>query len=175
LISLIKRGKVRVFGSKWDRINISARPLSYLSANLILTTTSVCYGLMYPYQRGKSLSGRMWQAPIQGCVVISENDTNLFECPGVYPVDSFFDLSTVEILPAATLTQQASDFWIMKTKLLAKDLDLSIDWNQVPRVVFLSRILMFVQHCEFYFDLYISKNILRIAGKTKVFIKLLKK
>ena len=158
LISLAQTGKIRVYGSKWDRVQILARPLSYLSANLILNTTSVCYGLMYPYQRGKSLSGRMWQAPIQGCVVISEKDTNPFLCPGVFAVNSFSDPLSFSCLNPAELARQASEFWLLKTKLLANDLDLGLDWTRLPFEVTRARLLMLLQHCEFSYDIYFLKT-----------------
>lgn len=171
LISLVKAGKVRVFGSKWDRIQVRARPLSYLSANIILSTSSICYGLMYPYQRGKSLSGRMWQAPIQGCVVLSEKGSNPFRCPGVFAVENFADLPLIHSYNPDELAQAASEFWLMKTKSLANDLDLFLDWKRLPFEVSRARFLMLKQHFEFSYDFYLSKNIFLLKSNLKELLR----
>ena len=171
IIALAKAGKLRVYGSKWDRIKISARPLSYLSANIILRTTSLCYGLMYPYQRGKSLSGRMWQAPIQGCVVISEKETNPFLCPGVFAVESFSDPPLIQRHNPDVLARQASEFWLTKTNLLANDLDLFLDWSRLPFEVTRARWLMLKQHCEFSYELYVLNSIFRLKCRVKELLR----
>jgi len=160
LLFLIKTGRIKVFGSKWERIQVKARPLSYLSANCILATASICYGLMYPYQRGRSLSGRMWQAPINGCFVITESNTNPFLCPGVFEVPSFGDLPSLEQLSSRELALQASKFWLDKTNLLARDLGLSLNWKNLPSEVVMARTLMLRQHLAFLFELYVIRIIL---------------
>ena len=160
LLLLLKTGRLKVFGSKWERIQVKARPLSYLSANCVLATASICYGLMYPYQRGRSLSGRMWQAPINGCFVITESNTNPFLCPGVFEVDSFGDLPSLQQLSSRELALQASKFWLDKTNLLARDLGLSLNWKYLPSKVVIARILIFRQHFTFLFDFYVIRILL---------------
>jgi hypothetical protein len=158
LITLIRAGKIRVYGAKWDRIQVKARSLSYLSANLKLASASCCYGLMYPYQRGKSLSGRMWQAPIHGCIVISENNTNIFSCPGVFEVAHFNDFLLTKEISSSELAREATSFWSEKTKCLAADLKLSLNLNSLPREIVYSRFLMLCQHCDFYWNLFVVKK-----------------
>ena len=75
LARLARHGLVRVYGARWDRLGLATHGLSYLEANRRLADAWCCYGLMYPYQRGATLSGRMWQAPLHGCQVISEQGT----------------------------------------------------------------------------------------------------
>jgi hypothetical protein len=159
LISQIKSSRIRVYGGKWNSIQIRARPLSYFAANLKLANAYFCYGLMYPYQRGKSLSGRMWQAPIQGCTVISEENTNIFFCPGVVEVSDFSDVSHLSVERPHDLAMRAECFWLGKTNELAKDLNLTLNWNLLPKEVAFARILMLIQHVEFVVNLVLVQKI----------------
>ena len=159
LIRLINACIIRVYGAKWDLIQVKARPLSYLSANFRLASASLCYGLMYPYQRGKSLSGRMWQAPLQGCIVISEKNTNLFSCPGVFEVSSYEEFFSLDSISPTELASQAALFWIKKTKCLAVDLNLVLNWNTLAQEVAYARLLMLRQHCTFLWDLLVAKKV----------------
>ncbi|MFN9546696.1 MAG: hypothetical protein ACK6AD_06460 [Cyanobacteriota bacterium] len=165
LISLIRAGSVRVYGAKWNRVDIKARPLSYFEANLKLSTAKVCYGLMYPYQRGKSLSGRMWQAPIQGCMVISEEGSNLFLCPGVLEMSTYLDVPPQNSLSPAILAKQASNFWLSQTEDLARNLNLCLNWENLPSEVIYARWLLFSQHCEFFYKTLIANSFLKIRRK----------
>jgi hypothetical protein len=167
LIDLIKLGKIKVYGAKWDRIKISTIPLSYLSSNLRLSRSVTCYGLMYPYQRGKSLSGRMWQAPIQGCLVISEDNTNPFHCPGVIEVESFSNKPEGIKVDANQVAYEASQFWLNKTICLAKDLDLALEWRDLRFEIYYSRLLMLKQHIEFRWNLDIVLPISQALSATR--------
>lgn len=149
LIKLIQSGDVRVFGGKWDSLKIQARKLSYYSANSLLAKSLVCFGLMYPYQRGTSLSGRMWQAPINGCVVLSEKGTNIFSVPGVIEVESFDNQSSKQHYHPRLLAAKASEFWTLKTYQLAQQLNLKLDSHALGQEILLARLLLFRQHLEF--------------------------
>jgi hypothetical protein len=155
LISLVRQKKIKVYGLKWDRVQINAKPLSYLSANLKLATFFVCYGLMYPYQRGNSLSGRMWQAPIQGCLVISEEGTNIFGCPGIIEVSSYINASIKANINRNSISSLASKFWWEKTLALAEDLNLSFNLSQMNEEVILARISLVKQHINFSWEFYL--------------------
>jgi len=160
LVALIQQKSVSVYGAKWDRINIQASPLSYFSANILLAKSLVCFGLMYPYQRGSSLSGRMWQAPIQGCQVISEAGTNIYHCPGVLEVDDFnLGLTFVNEDPV-NLSNQAVHFWTGKTVYLARELDLSIDTHLLSFHIFSARLLLLKQHLCFFLNTRIVDNLI---------------
>lgn len=171
LISLIKAGKIDLFGGKWDRIHVTARPLSFLAANLKLSSALICFGLMYPYQRGKSLSGRMWQAPLQGCLVISEKHTNLFSCPGVIEVESFHRLPSLDCMPPAELAKQAAQFWFGKTMILARDLNLDLNWQALSWEVASARILLLGQHCEFLWSVIVKKNLTSLKQRARAFLR----
>jgi hypothetical protein len=155
LIQLARLGLVKIYGGKWDKVDIQASSLTYYSANKLLAKASHCYGLMYPYQRGSSLSGRMWQAPLHGCCVLSEPSTNIFDCPGVFEIDDY--LQSVHRLPTygPLLARQARDFWMTKTSCLAAELNLSLSFDRLGREVLFARSILYRQHLVSQWDLYI--------------------
>jgi hypothetical protein len=171
LIHLILAGRVKAYGSKWERIHLQTRPLSYLAANLLLSSTQACFGLMYPYQRGKSLSGRMWQAPLQGCIVFSEANTNFFHCPGVIELDQYTESSIPLHFYSTGLASAAADFWRSQTRQLATDLELNLCFSRLRREVIRARFLLFVQHMEFTWSYYILSLYLRCKRRLIDLIK----
>ncbi len=127
LARLARRGLVEVHGGHWDRLGLSTHGLSYLEANRRLASAWCCYGLMYPYQRGTTLSGRMWQAPLHGCLVISEKGTNPFGLPGILEVERFAPdtlLSVGSIRECWQVRSEATRYWQEATAQLALQLDL---------------------------------------------------
>ncbi len=125
LIRLARRGLIRVHGSNWDRLEIRTTGLSYLEANQLLAGAFCCYGLMYPYQRGSTLSGRMWQAPLHGCLVISEKGTNPLQLPGILEVERFAPdtlLSVGSIQECLRIRTLATRYWKDATDQLAQRL-----------------------------------------------------
>jgi hypothetical protein len=127
LIRLARRGHVRIHGANWDKQDIRTSGLSYWEANHLLAESYSCYGLMYPYQRGTTLSGRMWQAPLHGCMVISEKGTNPLNLPGILEVDRFSPetlLSVSSILECQRIRTSATHFWLNATEQIAHQLGL---------------------------------------------------
>lgn len=159
LLTLIHSQQVIVYGGKWHSQNISSTQISYLSANNLLSQASYCFGLMYPYQRGSSLSGRMWQAPIHGCFVISESGTNIYNVPGVIEVDTFLQPFYFPIECSLILRKSAAEFWLTQTSNLAQALNLELDFAQLPLQTLLSRALLIRQHFHFIWDKRILPNL----------------
>jgi hypothetical protein len=129
LAHLARRGLVEVNGSHWDKLGLSTHGLSYLEANRRLAGAFCCYGLMYPYQRGTTLSGRMWQAPLHGCLVISEKGTNPLGLPGILEVERFAPdtlLSVASIRDCWQLKMEATRYWREATEQLARQLELPV-------------------------------------------------
>jgi hypothetical protein len=87
IIVLIRAGKVDVYGNGWQKVGIRTKFLSYWDANKEIAQARAVIGLMYPFQRGKTISGRMWQAPLNGTRVITEPKTNVYACPGLVDAD----------------------------------------------------------------------------------------
>ena len=130
LVRLGKARFIRIFGRKWDRVDIRSYGLSYWQANRMIAKAYSCYGLMYPYQRGATLSGRMWQAPLNGCFVITEMGTNRFQCPGLIEVERY-SLATLLVAESIrscwVLKEEATKYWRQQTLTIAKGLGLDID------------------------------------------------
>ncbi|WP_216905886.1 hypothetical protein [Synechococcus sp. CCY 0621] len=140
LAHLARRGLVEVHGRHWDKLGLNTHGLSYLEANRRLAGAYCCYGLMYPYQRGTTLSGRMWQAPLHGCLVISEKGTNPFGLPGLLEVERFDPdtlLSVASIRECWQIQNEATRYWQEATGELARQLDLPA--YQGPSAVQLAR------------------------------------
>lgn len=122
LLALIRAGVVKAFGGNWQLAGVTAHPLSYRQANQQLAASAWCFGLMWPYQRGRTLSGRMWQAPLNGCFVLSERGTDILGCPGVIECEAFHtDAATPVQSPQAcrNLANEASIYWESHSRSLA--------------------------------------------------------
>lgn len=135
LLQLARRGDIDVYGSGWSRHGVETGRISHWQANLLLARSPWCFGLMYPHQRGLTLSGRMWQAPLQGCYVITEQGTNIIRAPGVVEVASFLQSPFPNGMPPGSrenLRREAAGFWIQATERLAHDLRLA-QGGRVPR------------------------------------------
>jgi len=127
LLALIRSGVVRAFGANWQLAGVKAHPLSYRQANRVLAASAWCFGLMWPYQRGRTLSGRMWQAPLNGCFVLSETGTDILGCPGVLEREAFqAEAAALVLAPQACrdLALEASLFWESHSRSLAAALGL---------------------------------------------------
>ncbi len=160
LVHLIQQGSLAVFGGRWDRAGVETRSLSLWEANRLLAASTHCCGLMYPYQRGRTLSGRMWQAPVQGCFVVSEAGTNIFGCPGILEVERFAPHTiNPEIDPGCceVLSRQAADFWSSSTLDLARSLNLSFDRTMPRSLLHLQRFRIFLWHLGFLQDQVVSR------------------
>jgi hypothetical protein len=157
LLELALSGMVEVHGSGWSRMGVPTGRISLRQANEKLSRAICCLGLMYSHQRGRTLSGRMWQAPLHGCYVLSERGTNVFSCPGIIEVDSF-RLNALVQDPAAlselkqtceTLQAEAHRFWRTATRQLASELGLQLSKRLTPRHLFQARFDLLRQHLDF--------------------------
>jgi len=129
IIELVRSGFLAVYGNKWDRLGVETHGLSYLEANRLLAVACCCYGLMYAYQRGTTASGRMWQAPLNGCPVFSEAGTAVAGIPGVIPVERY-EPSNLECLRheavGEPLARASASHWRHATRSLADGLGLAL-------------------------------------------------
>lgn len=152
LLALIRAGVVRAFGANWQLAGVKARPLSYRQANRLLAASASCFGLMWPYQRGRTLSGRMWQAPLNGCYVLSETGTDILGCPGVLEREAFLaDAATLVLAPEACreLALEASAFWESHSRSLAAALGFNPDLSLAPADLRPERALLWLWDLEF--------------------------
>ena len=102
---------------------------------------------MYSYQRDVTLSGRMWQAPLNGCPLISEPAKLAHDIPGVFCQKDY--LNTKDQVPSALpkdLVESARHYWETKAVSLATSLGLNYNRKKVGLVV--ARGLMFLHHIK---------------------------
>jgi hypothetical protein len=170
LITLANQQFIKIYGAKWHMVGIASSSVSYWAANQLLAKASHCFGLMYPYQRGKSLSGRMWQAPINGCVVISEAGTNIFGCPGIVECEDYLLISR-DLPPSSYIASQSISFWKGKTRLLALHLGLTLSKKTDHLFIQYLRWMLFWKHILFCWHRHIVVPMMRFRSIVISFIR----
>ena len=133
LISLIKfidQHRVRVWGTGWEgRIDQSLimGSLSPFKLYSVYQKAAISVGLMYSYQRSLSISGRLWEAPLSGCPIITESMPPEWmnnPPPGVLSLDiSSLDVHTLletvcKINSKPDLSRRAHQYWMAQTERL---------------------------------------------------------
>lgn len=104
-LSLLQNTGVHVWGVGWDSV-LKAEywhgRSSIGKVSNLYGSSRIALGMMYPHQRGVSLSGRFWHAPLNGCQLISEPSIFSGKIPGVISSDYAQN-------PAAVLLQNPVD------------------------------------------------------------------
>lgn len=106
-------------------------PSSLHEAQGIYRRARAALGVMHEFQRGRTISGRMWQAPLNGCQLYTEALPPGWSLPGVQVVDRFSDLPA-PMLPAPQLAACAREHWDHVTRRLAAQLGLT--WHPPGRL-----------------------------------------
>lgn len=125
----VKRNNVTIYGQNWDFITSNRGPIPFYMVSKIYAKSNIAVGVMYDYQRSKTLSGRMWQGPINGCAVISEAVPDKMEIPGVIVTE----LNNIEIDIACKRNQNSQkiisasrDYWRTESDRLAAELNMKV-------------------------------------------------
>jgi hypothetical protein len=88
LLSALKAGEGPVWGNGWNALlplEICRGPVPLWKVPRIYRQSRAAYGVRYPFQRTHQLiSSRFWMAPLNGCVVVSDEATLDRNLPGVY-------------------------------------------------------------------------------------------
>jgi hypothetical protein len=85
---------VHVWGLHWSGIvskDLYHGKASQFSVSGIYAKTAWSFGLMYPFQRKVTFSGRFWHAPLNGCLLFSEPGVCTKNIPGVIETDYSFE------------------------------------------------------------------------------------
>ncbi|MEP6746255.1 MAG: hypothetical protein ABJB86_00945 [Bacteroidota bacterium] len=108
---------VHVWGLNWTGIvhkDLYHGKAGQFSVSGIYAKSAWSFGLMYPFQRSVTFSGRFWHAPLNGCQLFSEPGVCTF-IPGVIETDySFEDIEQRIKSPLADkqqVRQKALAFW----------------------------------------------------------------
>ena len=124
-------GNCHFWGNGWNQLGPIPQSAAHGAASLhncqqIYRRATFALGVMYPYQRARTISGRMWQAPLNGCALFSEAVLSNAHIPGVYETSDFGSLigSPPEPPSRAALINDASAYWDTVTLKLAGNLGL---------------------------------------------------
>lgn len=72
-----------VWGERWDGLPIRTHGrLKTAAVSRVYSQSRAALGMMYPFQRPRSMSGRYWHAPLNGCYLLVEFGAPT-EVPGV--------------------------------------------------------------------------------------------
>lgn len=84
---------VTIYGQNWDAILPNMGPIPFNAVSSLYAKSKFAIGVMYQYQRFKTLSSRMWLGPINGCTVITEALPKGLDVPGVIVSD--FEIESI--------------------------------------------------------------------------------
>ncbi len=124
LDSVARSGRCDFWGFGWEQLNAPDGKLhgaaTLHETQRIYRQSACALGVMYPFQRGHTISGRMWQAPLSGCRLFSESVMSGVNLPGVYKCEDFEALLGSPPPPRqSALVEDCSDFWSDVTAKLA--------------------------------------------------------
>lgn len=113
----IETGLIQVWGRGWPENKNMTRPshASLFDVRDIYRSSHVALGMMYPHQRNLTVSGRFWQAPLNGTFVLSEPNEITNGIPGVIQTDYNQDLTvykkSISTEQHIQLEEAAKLFW----------------------------------------------------------------
>lgn len=126
-VNSVTSGRVEVWGRGWGGRIPEANwhgPAKLSRVSRLYASTPVALGMMYPFQRGETYSGRFWQAPLSGARLLSEVGAPGFDFPGVRTYESASELEELlnrvpSLAERSELRRRASQYWREKTDKLA--------------------------------------------------------
>lgn len=117
-LNFLNNEHVDMWGVGWKLKSNSKSVLhgkvNFFGVRNIYAASRVALGMMYPFQRDVSISCRFWEAPLNGCVLISEPSLYSKTFPGIIETDysETSIKSIIQSLPNRTDVQkQAIEFW----------------------------------------------------------------
>jgi hypothetical protein len=114
--SAMEKLGVDIWGISWvksDLYNYHGKA-GLFNVSKIYAKSKCALGLMYPFQREVTYSGRFWHAPLNGCLLVSEPGLYTKYFPGVIETDyTLKDLSKInlEIIDHQKIQSEAIAFW----------------------------------------------------------------
>jgi hypothetical protein len=162
--------KSNVWGMGWaiDE-NFYHGKTGLFSVSSIYSKSKFAFGLMYPFQREVTFSGRFWHAPLNGCSVFSEVGLYTAAIPGVIETD--YSIADLEKklkydVDRISIQKEAKEFWKSQYQINQSLVE--------PTFVFLKNKKFNLNN----FYLYVSistKNLLRVAYQKWSFFKIFNK
>jgi hypothetical protein len=109
---------VHVWGRGWPNTpgrEIKIKKASLYSVSAIYKKSLLALGMMYPFQRDLTISGRYWHAPLNGAYVLSEPNFLASSIPGVLETtyENDFDevISNITIESRNELQKKSKIYW----------------------------------------------------------------
>jgi len=148
-LGFLKRENAIIGGRDWPETfsrGILLGEINLRTVSALYAKCEIAVGLMYPFQRQHTYSGRYWHAPLNGCTVLSEETRYSAIIPGVISCDLSKSLSEIREncnLSPDKLMLESSTFWKNSTNFHIRDLRKKIEfhlfWSLVNLTVFLIR------------------------------------
>ena len=107
--------KPHIWGSGWMVNNeLYHGKAGLFQVSSIYSKSEFAFGLMYPFQREVTISGRFWHAPLNGCSLLSEPGLYTQKIPGIIETDYSINDITKKIernSDRKTLQKESQEFW----------------------------------------------------------------
>lgn len=124
LKSIIDTLDVKVWGMNWDghiKDNHKLKGRSgFFESSEIYSETEYALGLMYPFQREVTFSGRFWQSTLNGCFLFSESGLYSKSIPGIIETDYTIEDIQNKMVSVKTSREQlikdAREYWNTNNK-----------------------------------------------------------
>jgi hypothetical protein len=114
-IAELERTSCHIWGKFWDQVPLTkARWLGALNPKKVSETyahSRIALGFKYTHQLEKAISGRYWQAPLNGCALWVDDDYLNGEIPGT------FSYGTNELPSRTSIQKQATTYWQQQNEL----------------------------------------------------------
>jgi hypothetical protein len=107
----VREMKADVWGLGWDDLRFGIRyhgKAKLSTVSRIYSRSSLALGIMYPFQRNITISGRFWHAPLNGCALLTESLPEL-AMPGVI---SELSKNPTDLKSRKLLREEARAFWL---------------------------------------------------------------
>lgn len=111
------KANISIFGQGWTKGNRSmdlSGPVRLGQVSDVYRRSRISLGLMYPFQRGVTMSGRFWHAPLNGALLLSEAPVPEMNPPGLLvrglDYESIWDLDGHDHV-RSELQKRAYNYW----------------------------------------------------------------
>lgn len=114
----IIKNSVNIWGLGWTsmvRKEYYHGKLGLFNVSKIYAKSGLALGLMYPFQREVTFSGRFWHAPINGCSVVSEPGLYTKKIPGIIETDYLpenIDSNLSSLEDRKDIARKAQQYWL---------------------------------------------------------------
>lgn len=127
LLRVARSGHIDIWGDGWGGFATSNGPARLIDVSRLYANYPIAVGMMYPFQRDQTYSGRFWQAPLSGARLLSEPTPFEHEFPGLTVFSSVEELRD-ELQRTPTLGERrelkaiATEHWDQTTAQLRETL-----------------------------------------------------